>query len=125
MSLTNFPNGVETFVHPKNSTTVTGNITATTNSNYIVTSTATVTLPAIATGQAMTFINGAEDGHAGITISPAAVDGILYNGDNTDNKDIINTLATAKKGDYVKLASLASGAYWTVTEINGTWAKEA
>ena len=83
------------------------------------------TMPSIATGNTITFVNTAEDGTAELSVSPAAVDGINYIGSNTDNKDLINTKATAKKGDYVTLASLNGTAAWQVVAVRGVWAKEA
>ena len=54
-----------------------------------------------------------------------SIDGILYLGGLVDNKDLINTLATSKVGDYVTIASLNSVVFWTVVDVQGVWAKEA
>ena len=83
------------------------------------------TLPAIAVGNVFTFVNTAEDGANTFTISPNASDGILYVGGLVDDKDLINTKATSKVGDYVKIAALNSTAHWTVVEVQGVWAKES
>ena len=83
------------------------------------------TLPAIAIGNVFTFINTGADGQNNLTISPNASDGILYAGSLTDDKDVINTQATSKVGDFVKIASLYSTAHWTVLEAQGVWAKES
>ena len=83
------------------------------------------TLPAIAIGNTITFVNTAENGTNTLTISPAAVDGITYAGSSTDNKDIINTKATSKQGDFVTLASLDGVVAWQVVAVKGVWAKEA
>ena len=83
------------------------------------------TLPAIATGAVFKFVNAAEDGTNTLTISPNASDGIQYAGSATDDKDLINTKATSKQGDYVVIASLDSTANWSVTEVRGTFAKES
>ena len=83
------------------------------------------TLPAIAIGNTVTFINTGADGMNNLTISPAAADGILYAGSLTDNKDVINTQATSKVGDFIKIASLNSTDFWTVVEAQGVWAKES
>jgi len=83
------------------------------------------TLPAIAVGNVYTFINTGADGQNNLTISPDADDGILYVGGLVDDKDLINTQATSKVGDYVKIASLNSTAHWTVVEAQGVWAKES
>ena len=83
------------------------------------------TLPAIATGEVYKFVNAAEDGTNTLTISPNANDGIQYAGSATDNKDLINTKATSKQGDYVVIASLDSTTNWSVTEVRGVFAKES
>ena len=83
------------------------------------------TLPSIAIGNTITFINVAKDGEAALNISPAAADGITYAGSSTDDKDLINTKATAKLGDYVTLASLDGVVAWQVVASRGLWQKEA
>lgn len=84
------------------------------------------TLPSIATGEVYTFINIADDGTAKLSISPAAADGIIYAGSATDDKDLINTKATSKKGDFVTIkSSLAGTVAWEVADALGIWAKEA
>ena len=83
------------------------------------------TLPAIATGAVFKFVNAAEDGTNTLTISPNASDGIQYAGSATDDKDLINTKATSKQGDFVVIASLDSTANWSVTEVRGVFAKES
>ena len=82
-------------------------------------------IPVTATaGLNITFVNVSADGVGEISLDPAAAD--LIQGPNfagTVNKDLINTLATAKRGDYVTIsAGHVDG--WTVTDINGTWATE-
>ena len=83
------------------------------------------TLPAISIGRVYTFVNTAPDGTNALTISPNANVGILYAGSLTDNKDLINTKATSKVGDFVVIASLNSTAHWTVVDAQGVFAKEA
>jgi hypothetical protein len=83
------------------------------------------TLPAITIGRVFTFVNTAADGLNNLTISPNAADGILYDGSLTDNKDVINTQATSKVGDYIVCASLNSTAHWTVVAVQGVFAKES
>jgi hypothetical protein len=83
------------------------------------------TLPAISIGRIVTFVNTAQDGVNTLTISPAAADGVLYAGSLTDAKDLINTKATSKVGDFITLASLNSTVFWTVVDAQGVWAKEA
>ena len=83
------------------------------------------TLPAIATGAVFKFVNAAEDGTNTLTISPNASDGIQYAGSATDDKDLINTKATSKQGDFVVIASLDSTTNWSVTSVRGVFAKES
>ena len=83
------------------------------------------TLPSIAIGNVYTFVNTGADGQNNLTISPVSIDGILYLGSLTDNKDLINTQGTSKVGDYVTIASLNSTVFWTVVDAQGVWAKEA
>ena len=80
-------------------------------------------LPSIAIGETYTFFNLAPDGAAALNISPAALDGITYAGDSTDDDDLVNTKATAKRGDYVTLSSLDGTDAWQVTDARGVWAK--
>ena len=83
------------------------------------------TLPAIAVGYSFKFVNNAPDGTNALTLSPNASDGITYAGSSTDNKDLINTKATSRQGDYVVIASLDGTTAWQVTEVRGTFAKES
>ena len=83
------------------------------------------TLPAIAVGYSFKFVNNAPDGANALTLSPNASDGITYAGSSTDDKDLINTKATSRQGDYVVIASLDGTTAWQVTEVRGTFAKEA
>jgi len=86
------------------------------------------TLPAIAMGNSFTFVNTGADGQNNLTISPNASDGIAYI-TAVDDKDLINTQATSKVGDHVTLAAIAdantSVVFWSVTSIQGVWAKES
>ena len=84
-----------------------------------------ITLPSTVLGLRYKFVNTGADGAAIITISPAAADGITYAGTATDNKDLILTKATAKRGDRVTIASLDGTVAWQVMEVKGIWAKEA
>lgn len=129
LRLTVFPNGLASFLVDINAEIKTANYTVIINTDSGKTITSTLdgfiaTLPSIATGNTITFVNLAEDGTAAFNISPAALDGINYIGSNTDDKDLINTKATAKKGDYVTLASLNGTVAWQVVDARGIWAKE-
>lgn len=128
--LTNFPNGLSSFLVDSNSVEKTANYTIVINDDSGKTFTSTLdgivyTLPSIAIGNTITIVNMAPDGTAELNISPDALDGITYAGDSTDDKDLINTKATAKQGDYVTLASLGGTAAWQVVSVRGVWAKEA
>lgn len=86
----------------------------------------TITLPATTSGLGgVKIVNIGAFGTVGVTISPAATDMIL-GPDITGaaNKDLINTKATAKRGDYVVLDFGNSNSY-VVTEMVGTWTREA
>ncbi len=85
-----------------------------------------ITLPAIADGLGGAMVvNGGAFGTIAVTISPAAVDMILGPDiTGADNKDLINTKATAKRGDRVVL-DLGDADGYVVTELVGTWAREA
>lgn len=92
---------------------------------FYVDSTVTFTLPAIALGNVFTFVYTGLDGAALLTLSPNASDGICYVGSQTDDKDLILTQATAKRGDRVTIAALDQLISWQVTSVRGIWAKEA
>ncbi len=129
LRLTIFPNGVASFLVDSNAEFKTANYTVIVNDDSGKTLASTLdgivyTLPSIAAGETLTFVNMADDGQAELNISPAALDGITYAGDSTDDKDLINTKATAKKGDSVTLASL-DGVAWQVVAVRGVWAKES
>lgn len=83
-----------------------------------------VTLPATAAGLNYLIVNNGADAAVLVTISPNASDkisGLLAT--PVDDKDILNTKATAKKGDFVQL--VADGVDgWVVVRSAGTWARE-
>ena len=92
----------------------------------VVTNDSTVTLPAVAIGVSFWIINGNADGTK-ITVSPDANDKFLINAagaTGTDDKDCINTAATSRKGDYLKI-TYGSGDGWTILERAGQWADES
>lgn len=128
LRLTVYPNGFASFLVDSNSEIKTANYTVVIGDDSGKTLVSTLdaivyTLPSIAIGNTVTFVNMADDGQAALNISPAALDGITYAGSSTDDKDLINTKATAKKGDYVTLASLDGVAAWQVVSARGVWAK--
>ena len=130
LRLTAMPNGFATFIVDNNAEIKTANYTVVIGDDSGKTLVSELdaivyTLPSIAIGNTITFVNMAPDGQAALNISPAAIDGITYAGSSTDDKDLINTKATAKKGDYVTLASLDGVVAWQVVGVRGVWAKEA
>jgi hypothetical protein len=102
----------------------------------IATDALVITLPLIDSdniGMAFTYRNTGANGNNIITLSPASADGI--NGrvataaaDSTAsgvvNKDWINTKATAKLGDYVRIRAVAL-TKWFIEDGQGVWASEA
>lgn len=93
----------------------------------------TITLPATKKGVKYTFVNSGADGNNIITISPNADDAIYGTIANAaadsvsggvDDKDFINTKATANKGDRVTLVGDGDGGWYIVDGV-GAWASEA
>ena len=127
--LTSYPNGLSSYLVDSNAEAKETNYTVVVVTDSGKTFTTendgqVFTLPSIAIGEVYTFVNLAPDGAAAINISPAALDGITYAGSSTDDKDLINTKLTAKRGDFVTLASLDGTAAWQVVAARGIWAKE-
>jgi hypothetical protein len=98
----------------------------------IATDALTITLPAIDAnniGMEFTFRNTGADGNNIITLSPASTDavhgtvGSVQSG-GVDNKDWINTKATANKGDWCTLKAVAL-TDWYLTGGDGVWASES
>ena len=91
---------------------------------WVTTDAVIVTLAAVATPLNCVFANGGSYGTVAINLSPAAADKIQGpNKPGTDNKDYINTKATARRGDFARLGTGdANGAI--VVEEHGTWAHE-
>lgn len=85
----------------------------------------TITLPATAAGVLYVIRNAGVDGAVAVTISPNAADKIMgADLAGVDDKDYINTKATAQQGDYVALLGDGS-AGWYILNQRGTWAAEA
>lgn len=93
---------------------------------FVDTDAVVLTLPAIADGLGgVKIVNIGAFGAVKVSISPQAVDMILGPGvTGADDKDLINTKATAKRGDYVVI-DLGDADGYVVTEMVGTWAREA
>jgi hypothetical protein len=92
---------------------------------YVDTDAKTITLPATDVGIQLTLVNAGSFGTVALTISPNANDKIQGNDVTAaDNKNYVNTKATAKRGDFVTL--LADGTDgWFILAQRGTWAREA
>lgn len=88
--------------------------------------TTVITLPATATALSdVTLVCMAPFGTAQISADPAAADKIMGPDlAGVDNKDLINTLATARRGDLVTLTAGHADGY-VINRLVGTWAAEA
>jgi hypothetical protein len=94
---------------------------------YNVTVTSVITLPATAIGVTYTFICDGPDGTVEITLSPNASDMIRGKGNaGANDKDLVNTKATAKRGDFVTVtADGAAAVGWNIVRSQGTWAQQS
>lgn len=93
---------------------------------FVDTDAKTITLPAVATGLGCTIVNNGAYGTVAVNVSPAAAD-LIHAPDiaGTDNKDHINTKATAQRGDLVQIiGGLVATGYNVLNQI-GVWAQEA
>jgi len=88
--------------------------------------TTVVTLPVTATAlNDVTLLNVGPYGTVEISVDPAAADKVMGPDiAGEDNKDLVNTLATARRGDFVTLRAGHADGY-TVAGIKGTWAQES
>ena len=91
---------------------------------FVDTDAKVITLPAVAK-MGFSVVNAGAYGTVAVNISPNVVDNIQGT-DLTavDDKDLINTKATANRGDKVNI-EYGDATGWTVTKTIGTWAKEA
>ncbi|AQT69956.1 hypothetical protein STSP2_03156 [Anaerohalosphaera lusitana] len=91
---------------------------------HIATDAKTFTLPATSAGFEITFVNDGADAVVELTVSPNANDKITgVDLAGADNKDIVNTKATAEHGDFITLVG-NGGDGWYIKAIRGTWALE-
>jgi hypothetical protein len=92
---------------------------------WVDTNSVVITLPAVGGIAALRVGNIAAYGVSGVAISPNASD-MIEGPDITaaDNKDIINTLATAARGDWVQVNDGDANG-WSISQMVGTWAREA
>lgn len=83
-----------------------------------------ITMPAVE-GMTCRIVNGLSYGLCIITISPNASDGISGpDMTSVDDKDLVNTKATANRGDMVDL-EYGDATGWVAKRLVGTWVKEA
>lgn len=90
----------------------------------------TISLPAPIPGVVFIIVNDNPDGTGLLSINPFVIHRFLINiagAPGVVNKDIHNTKATQKKGDFVKLvaSSSADSSGWIIDSIKGTWTDEA
>tara|TARA_R110002072_G_scaffold92560_1_gene205935 strand:+ start:1797 stop:2498 length:702 start_codon:yes stop_codon:yes gene_type:complete len=92
---------------------------------FVDTDATTTTLPATAVAIACRIVNIGAFGTVAVNVSPAAADKVQGpNIAGTDNKDLINTKATAQRGDFVDLR-LGHADGPMVEALRGTWTTEA
>lgn len=85
-----------------------------------------LTLPSTVVGYTFIARNACvSDNAVGFSFSPAAADKIAGNGFTaTDDKDVTNTKATAKRGDMMVLVGDGVNG-WFIQHVIGTWARQA
>ncbi len=130
MGATHLRNGLKTYPREDASATKTADYTVLAadclGSTVIMDSTAaaTFTLPLIAgsvDGGIVTLVNH-KRGQL-LTVDPNAADGINFGDQVADGVTVVNTAATAQKGDFIKLGTVsAASTFWTVLDIGGIWA---
>ncbi len=81
----------------------------------------TITLPAVA-GMSFRVVSGGAYGTIGLDVAPNASD-LMISQDiaGTDNHGLVNTKATAQRGDYIDI-EYGDATGWIVTKMVGTWA---
>lgn len=91
---------------------------------FWVTADAVITLPAVAVPFLGKVVNGGAFGTVSVALSPNASDSLEAPGlTAADDKDVINTKATARRGDFAVIGSVDTVGH-TITELKGTWALE-
>lgn len=92
---------------------------------FVDTDAVVITLPAVGGINGVKVVNIAPFGTALISVLPNAVDMIEGPGITAaDNKGVLNTKATARRGDYVTIMDGDANG-WAITEMRGTWARTA
>lgn len=92
---------------------------------FVDTDAKVITLPAVEGIRGVTIVNIGAYGAVLVKVSPNAAD-MIEGPDITaaDNKGVLNTKATAQRGDYIVLEQGDANG-WTITEKKGIWAREA
>ena len=91
---------------------------------YVDTDAKIITLPATDAGLTVTLVNVGGFGTVALTIAPNANDRIQGNDITAaEDKDLVNTKATAQRGDFVTLVADGTDG-WFVTAQRGTWTRE-
>lgn len=91
---------------------------------WVDTDNVVITLPAVEGIRGVRIGNIAGFGVAKVSVDPNAVD-MIEGPDITaaDNKDIINTKVTARRGDFIEIEQGDANG-WVITRKRGTWARE-
>ncbi|MAH50418.1 hypothetical protein CMI37_31645 [Candidatus Pacearchaeota archaeon] len=83
------------------------------------------TLPATVSGLRYRFLVKTVSATTGFSVSPNSADQIIGDGFTVaDDKDAINTAGTDAVGDLIEVVGDGS-AGWYITQVVGTWAREA
>jgi len=91
---------------------------------FVDTDAKTITLPVVATGLYCTIVNIGAYGTVLVTVSPQAADGIHAPDIGfVNDKDHLNTKATAQRGDLVSIAPGDANA-WLINNQRGVWAQQ-
>lgn len=92
---------------------------------WVDTDAVVLTLPAVGGINGFIIANAAAYGVSGVAISPNASD-MIEGADITaaDNKDLINTKATAQRGDFAEIFDGDANG-WSAVRRKGVWAREA
>lgn len=92
---------------------------------WVDTDAVVITLPAVGGIAQLRVGNIAAYGVSGVAVSPNASD-MIEGPDITaaDNKDVINTKATAARGDWIQINDGDANG-WSISQMVGTWAREA
>ncbi len=123
---TNYPNGIKAYARDSRAEIKTGNYTTVDGDEgktlLFRGASITVVLSVITAvdGSTITIVNDNPDGTI-LTIDPNAGDYLAWKNNVADGTTIVNTAATAKRGDYTTLGAHAA-THWSVLASSGIWA---